>query len=126
MKVLLLDVYPEVPFRISKDTNGGYGTVNNFGSGVVSKLLSRIVAKEVDWPPMDLMYTGAIVRDSGNEVNYSRILDHCDFEDIACTRLYMIDGVSFLIFLINRCCFCLGCWSELVTHFTTMYEGHCP
>jgi radical SAM superfamily enzyme YgiQ (UPF0313 family) len=82
MKVLLLDVYPEVPFRISKDTNGGYGTVNNFGSGVVSKLLSRIVAKEVDWPPMDLMYTGAIVRDSGNEVNYSRILDHCDFEDI--------------------------------------------
>jgi radical SAM superfamily enzyme YgiQ (UPF0313 family) len=82
MNVFLLDVYPEVPFRISKDTNGGYGTVNNFGSGIASKLLSKIVAKEVDWPPMDLMYAGAIIRDFENEVTYSRDLSKCNLEEI--------------------------------------------
>jgi anaerobic magnesium-protoporphyrin IX monomethyl ester cyclase len=80
MNVLLLDVYPELPFRISKDTNGGYGTVNNFGNGFVSRLLSSIVAKEIDWPPMDLMYTGSIIRESGNDVSYSRNLNDCNFD----------------------------------------------
>jgi radical SAM superfamily enzyme YgiQ (UPF0313 family) len=81
MNVLLLDVYPEVPYRISKDTNGGYGTVNDFGDGIVSKLLSKIIAKEVDWPPMELMYTGSIIRNSGNDVSYSRNLSKCNFAE---------------------------------------------
>ena len=36
MKVLILDVYPETSYRISKDQNGGYGTGNDYGNGFVS------------------------------------------------------------------------------------------
>ena len=31
MNILLLDVYPDVDYRISKDQNGGYGTANDYG-----------------------------------------------------------------------------------------------
>lgn len=75
IKVLFLDIYPDSRFRVSKDTNGGYGTVNNYGSGMVSNFLSMMVSREVDWPPLDLMYVAAIVRDSGAEVEYSRDQD---------------------------------------------------
>ena len=34
MKILLLDIYREIDYRISKDTSGGYGTGNNFGDGI--------------------------------------------------------------------------------------------
>ena len=33
MRFFLLDVYRERNFRVSKDTNGGYGTVNDYGPG---------------------------------------------------------------------------------------------
>ncbi len=70
--VLLLDIYPDSIYRVSKDTNGGFGTVNNYGSGFVSKALSKRVAEEVDWPPLELMYVGSLIRNSGANVIYSR------------------------------------------------------
>jgi len=71
-RILFLDIYPDSLYRVSKDTNGGYGTVNNYGHGMVSHALSRMMSREVDWPPLDLMYVASIVRDQGLEVSYSR------------------------------------------------------
>ena len=45
MKFLLLDVYPNKPYRINKDQNGGYGTANNYGFG--NSLISKI---HKGWP----------------------------------------------------------------------------
>ena len=43
MKILILDVYPEKNYRISKDQNGAYGTANNYGSGLISLVLKQMV-----------------------------------------------------------------------------------
>ena len=40
MKFIILDVYPEKNHRLIKDTAGGYGTGNNFGQSLFSKLLN--------------------------------------------------------------------------------------
>ena len=43
MKVLLLDVYiKDAKYRICKDTNGSYGTANDYGDSLFPKLLSKI------------------------------------------------------------------------------------
>ena len=41
MKVLLLDIYrKDVDYRISKDTNGSYGTGNDYGDSLLAKFLT--------------------------------------------------------------------------------------
>ena len=43
MKVLLLDVYiKDSKYRICKDTNGSYGTANDYGDSLFPKLLTKI------------------------------------------------------------------------------------
>ena len=49
---LILDVYRPSIYRISKDTCGGYGTENDFGSGLFSQSLSRIAKRSLFWPPL--------------------------------------------------------------------------
>ncbi|MFP6854195.1 MAG: radical SAM protein, partial [Opitutales bacterium] len=75
MKVLLLDPYPKRPWRISKDTSGGYGTANRFGDGLVSRLITWVMAREVDWPPLYCVHTAGVLVDQGHEVEYSRHFD---------------------------------------------------
>jgi hypothetical protein len=41
MKILILDPYPNCNYRIQKDTSGGYGTANDFGNSLVSKILKK-------------------------------------------------------------------------------------
>ena len=41
MKILILDIYKKVNYRISKDTSGGYGTGNDFGEGFVAQYLKK-------------------------------------------------------------------------------------
>jgi anaerobic magnesium-protoporphyrin IX monomethyl ester cyclase len=72
MKVLILDVYPKVPYRISKDQNGGYGTANDYGNGIVTNLLKRFVAMSVDWPPVYSMYCASVLREKAHDVEYRR------------------------------------------------------
>ncbi len=72
MKILVLDPYPDRPWRISKDTNGGYGTANRFGDGVVSRLLTWLMSREVDWPPLHAVHTMGVLRDQGHDVSYAR------------------------------------------------------
>ena len=52
MKILILDVYPDVNYRISKDQNGGYGTANDYGDSLFSKILKFFVKSSIDFPPL--------------------------------------------------------------------------
>ena len=70
MKILLLDIYRDVDYRISKDTSGGYGTGNNFGDGVFTNFLKKKFKKEHDWPPLFLAYTHAVLKKFSHEVTY--------------------------------------------------------
>jgi len=72
MKVLILDPYPKRPYRISKDTSGGYGTANRFGDGLVSRAITWLFSNEVDWPPLHCVYTAGVLRDQGHDVTYAR------------------------------------------------------
>ena len=42
MKILILDPERKEPYRISKDTSGGYGTGNDFGDTFIPKFLKKI------------------------------------------------------------------------------------
>jgi len=41
MRILILDPERNVPYRISKDTSGGYGTGNDFGDTPIPIFLKR-------------------------------------------------------------------------------------
>lgn len=77
MKILLLDVYPKKPYRISKDQNGSYGTANNYGYGksIVSKLLSLFVKKSIDFPPLYIVQTAGELSEAGHAVSYEKNLN---------------------------------------------------
>ncbi len=83
MKILLLDIYRDVDYRISKDTSGGYGTGNNFGDGVFTNFLKKKFKKEHDWPPLFLAYTHAVLKKFSHEVTYSKTLNK-NFEEFDC------------------------------------------
>ena len=42
----------DVSYRISKDQNGGYGTANDYGDGLLSKILKYFVKSSIDFPPL--------------------------------------------------------------------------
>ncbi len=72
MRILLLDVYRDgVNYRISKDTNGSYGTGNDYGDSLFAKFLKRISKRTNFWPPLYLMYTGAVLREQGHSIEYA-------------------------------------------------------
>lgn len=72
MKILILDPYPKRPYRISKDTSGGYGTANRFGDGLASRMITRLFSNEVDWPPLHCVYTAGVLKEQGHDVSYAR------------------------------------------------------
>ena len=75
MKVLILDVYPNTSYRISKDQNGGYGTGNDYGNGFVSKLLKYYVKNSIDFPPLYSVHVCGELTSLGHDVKYSKELD---------------------------------------------------
>ena len=48
----ILDIYPRVNYRISKDLNGGYGTANDYGDSWFSQLLKLYVKDTINFPPL--------------------------------------------------------------------------
>ena len=74
MKILILDIYKDVEYRISKDTSGGYGTGNNFGDGFFTKILKKKFKKEHDWPPLFIAYTYSVLKKQNHIVKYSRYI----------------------------------------------------
>jgi len=72
MNFLVLDIYPNDDWRLVKDTAGGYGTGNDFGTSLFSQLINRFVSKMISMPPMYAIYVYSIIKQKGHEVTYLR------------------------------------------------------
>ena len=92
-KILILDVYPASPYRISKDTNGGYGTRNDLGYGIVPKILSRVAKSSIFWPPLSALNLASELIKEGHEVAYSLNVNDVD------------SSVEFIFMPISIVCF---------------------
>ena len=77
-KILILDVYPKQKYRICKDNNGGYGTANDYGDGLVAQFLSYAVAQTIDFPPMHAVYALGQLNKAGHQTEHG-FLDACYF-----------------------------------------------
>ena len=80
MKFVILDVYPNKNHRLIKDTAGGYGTGNNFGNNLFSKLLNIYVDSKIGMPAMEIMYISSILK-KDNEVHYTRNKNDTNIKD---------------------------------------------
>ncbi|MDC1357007.1 B12-binding domain-containing radical SAM protein [Pseudomonadota bacterium] len=80
MKILMLDVYPQVNYRVCKDNNGGFGTGNDLGDTFVSKILKSYLKKSVDFPPLFFVSVMGQLRGNGNEIKYSREISDEKFD----------------------------------------------
>lgn len=78
MKFLILDIYPSNDWRLVKDTAGGYGTGNDFGNSIFSKLANKFVSKMISMPPMYAMYIFSIIKNKGFEIEYEKNLNNLD------------------------------------------------
>ena len=72
MKFLIVDNYTKDNWRLVKDTAGGYGTGNDFGNSIFSKLINKFVSKVISMPPMYAMYVFSILKKRGCEVEYTK------------------------------------------------------
>ena len=63
-----------MPYRISKDNNGGYGSSNRYGSNLISKAINWFVKNNIDWPPLSAVHIAGILKSKGHEVLYMRKL----------------------------------------------------
>ena len=71
-KILILDIYPKVKYRISKDLNGGYGTGNDYGDSWFSKLLSLFVKNSINFPTLfSVQVCGELIA-LGHEVDFKK------------------------------------------------------
>ena len=75
MKILLLHVYPNKNYRVNKDTNGGYGTANNYGQTFFAKFLNSFTKKNLNWPPISAMQTFSVLRNKSYNITFSNFLD---------------------------------------------------
>jgi len=80
-KVLILDIYRDSNYRISKDTNGGYGTENDFGTGIIPSVLSRVTKKSLFWPPLSaLNLLSEFLRDNNFIIKFSHEINSVDHD----------------------------------------------
>ena len=80
MKFVIVDVYPNKNHRLIKDTAGGYGTGNNFGNSLFSKILNVYVDNNIGMPAIETMYISSILKEN-NEVYYTRDLKDKKIQD---------------------------------------------
>ncbi len=71
MKFVILDVYPNKKHRLIKDTAGGYGTGNDFGNTIFSKILNLYVDNNIGMPAIEIMIISSILK-KNHEVHYTR------------------------------------------------------
>ena len=72
MNFLILDVYPNDNWRIVKDTAGGYGTGNNFGTNFLGKFMNFFVSRLIAMPPMSAIYVYSIIKNKGFNAEYTK------------------------------------------------------
>ena len=80
MKFTILDVYPQKKHRLIKDTAGGYGTGNDFGSTLFSKMLNIYVDTNIGMPSIEIMIISSILK-KNHEVHYTRDLTDIEIEN---------------------------------------------
>ncbi len=80
MKFVILDVYPEKRHRLIKDTAGGYGTGNDFGNTLFSRLLNVYVDGNIGMPAIEIMIISSILKKS-NSVHYTRNINDKEIEN---------------------------------------------
>jgi len=78
MKIIILDTYKKTPYRVSKDTNGGYGVENDLGSGIVAWTLSRIAKYSIFWPPLAALNLVSEFHALGESVKYTQNINDVD------------------------------------------------
>ena len=81
IKFCILDVYPNDNFRICKDTAGGYGTGNNFGNTILSKILNVFTASQIHQPTMGIGYLLSILKGEKTIIMIAHrlsTLENCD------------------------------------------------
>lgn len=71
MHIHLLQAITKRKLRSSKDTNGGYGTVNDFGRGLVPGFLKYYKSRSMNYPELLPAYVHAIVTDQGHRFTYA-------------------------------------------------------
>ena len=74
LKILILDIYPSDNWRLVKDTAGGYGTGNNFGTNYLGKIMNFFVGKTISMPPMSALYIYSILKQKKTLVKYTKKL----------------------------------------------------
>ena len=74
MKITFFDIYRNAEYKISKNTNSGMGTGNNYGTSYLAKIQNKLIKKAIHYPPQNCLYAMSILRVSGNDVNYSEKL----------------------------------------------------
>ena len=82
ISILILDIYPKVNYRISKDQNGGYGTANDYGDSLLSKILKFVVKGSVDFPPLYSVQVCGELLTMGYDVKYKREENKFDQYDL--------------------------------------------
>ncbi|MFC1878512.1 B12-binding domain-containing radical SAM protein [Chloroflexota bacterium] len=70
MHIHFLQVRKKRSLRSNKDTNGGFGTVNDFGSGLVAVFLKHLKRRTMNYPEILPAYTGSILRSLGHKFTY--------------------------------------------------------
>lgn len=70
MKILIADVYPDLSYRLIKDTAGGYGTGNDFSGNFFYRFLNKFLSTMLAMPPMSAIYIYSILKKQGHDVNY--------------------------------------------------------
>ena len=70
MQVHILQATVKGGLRANKDTNGGYGTVNDFGSGLAARTLKLLKRGTMNYPEILPAYLIRILKDKGHTVTY--------------------------------------------------------
>ena len=68
---LIANPLPTNSTSSNKDLNGGYGTIDNIGSNVISSILGKVKKKNIKLPVLALGYIAAILKTKGIKANYS-------------------------------------------------------
>ena len=80
-RILILDIYPKVNYRISKDLNGGYGTANDYGDSWFSQLLKLYVKDTISFPPLySVQVCGELIA-LGHEVDFKNNSQKINYEN---------------------------------------------
>lgn len=116
----LLDCYPENNIRMCKDTAGGYGTGNNFGKTLLSKILNIFTQSQIHQPQMHVGYLLRILKNNNSNISYtndknSQEVRNADFVILTSSIIAHETEINALEFLekLNKKTFVVGIFSKV-------------